>query len=830
MSIPSSRRPLMRSTALATGLALVLWTGAAPAQSQTFNFALPREPLSQALRDYARISGQQIIFTDDLVAGRQAPALRGALTAEDALAVLLKGTDLAADHAPSGALMIRQKEARDGTRPKRLGDASQASPSEGSYGTSVEPEEIVVTARKREERLQETPVAVTAVNTSVLAENSQLRLQDYASSIPGLTLAAGGTGLATLAVRGITTFGGNPVVAVTVDGVPIGATTSLGFDGDYLVDLDPSDLQRIELLRGPQGTLYGAASLGGLLNYITVDPSTTKVSGNIETGVSGVYNSAQLGYVVRGGINIPITDTFAIYASGSNRRDPGYVNNVSSGQNGVNRTDADSGFVAALWQPTPDFSAKFSALVQYGSEPGSFDIDQVPGLGPYDQKRLPNSGNNTTNIQLYTATFTAHAGDVDITSITGYNINHYTDSFDFTSALGGVFGPGALVPDHISSTKLSEEFRVSGTVWTDFDWLVGAFYTDENSHFDQKLFGTDLKGNVLLAAADFNNVTSYSEYAFFADLTYHVTEQFDIQVGGREAANDQVANGVDSGPYEALIDNPSPFTIPEVKTSANAFTYLVTPRYKFSPDLMVYGRFASGYRPGGPNTGGPTTGAESKFDPDMTYSYEVGAKGDLLGKRIYYDFSAYYVDWRGIQFNFVDPHTGFTFLANGSAAKSDGVELSLDTKPMEGMTVAGWVAYDDAVLTQAFPENVIDYGAAGNRLPLSSQISASISAEQEFPLTDEWTAVAGGSANYIGERLGLFQTKNSDGSIPARPIFPAYIIGNLHAGVRSGPLRVNLYVNNVGNVRGIIDNGLDFANSVNVTTPRTVGITVSRKF
>src|ERR1700677_944418 len=152
--------------------------------------------------------------------------------------------------------------------------------------------EIMVTAEKREERLQDVPVPVTAISAAELAETSQLRLPDYYATIPSLTVSQGIQSSQEISIRGL------PASTFLIDDVPLSGV---------LPDIDPGNLDHIEVLRGPQGTLYGASSLGGLIKFVTADPSTNGVSGRIEAGTDTVHNDNDLGYNFRGSVNLPVT-------------------------------------------------------------------------------------------------------------------------------------------------------------------------------------------------------------------------------------------------------------------------------------------------------------------------------------------------------------------------------------------------------------------------------------------------------------------------------------------------------------------------------------------
>src|SRR5258708_35027730 len=158
--------------------------------------------------------------------------------------------------------------------------------------------------------MQGSPVQVSVIKAADFIGSNQLRLQDYYTSVPAWSvMPAGTTYYQSLSIRGITAGATNPSVGVMLDDVPYGSSTVQG-GGLFVPDIDPNDLARVEVLRGPQGTLYGASSLGGLLKFVTVDPSTEAVSGRVQAGVSSVQNGNELGYNVRGAVNVPVTDTF----------------------------------------------------------------------------------------------------------------------------------------------------------------------------------------------------------------------------------------------------------------------------------------------------------------------------------------------------------------------------------------------------------------------------------------------------------------------------------------------------------------------------------------
>jgi len=810
--------------------------------TRSVQFSIDPQPLSSALIAFSTQSGVQVAMARADVAQLKSNGVQGMRTVAEALRMLLDGTGLSFDAVGINTVAITGAQSQPSASEKtslnaagssgstHLAQAESAGPvSPGSSGAN-EPaklEEIIVTAQKRAERLQDVPLPVTAVSAETLINTNQLRLQDYYSSIPGLSVTPGIQSTQILAIRGITTGPGNPTVGVTVDDVPYGSSTNLG-GGQVVPDIDPGDLARVEVLRGPQGALYGASSMGGLVKFVTADPSMEGLSGRAQVGVDGVYSGDEVGYNFRASVNVPLSDTVAIRASGFTRRDPGYIYNVQTGQGGVNRAKADGGRLSALWRPSDAFSLKLSALVQRISGYGSSDVDvptagypQTSGLGPLQQSYLRGSGGYDRKVQAYSATAIAKFGDTELTAVSGYNVNSYSDSFDASYLLGSLAQSlfqvsGAPLLNDNRTSKFSEEIRLSVPIGERLEWLVGAFYTHEDSQYEQSFVAVDPATAAQVGTISSTSFpTTYQEYAAFTNLTLHITDAFDVQVGGRESENKQTYTSSSAG---VLVT-------PEVQTKANDFTYLVTPEFKLSPDLMVYARLASGYRAGGPNPG--ANGAvPAKYDPDKTRNYELGFKGSVLDHVLIIDASLYRIDWSDIQLNLFDQKDVLAYIANGSRAKSQGIELSLEARPASGLTIAAWGVWNDAQLVEAFPAASTVFGTTGDKLPYTSRFSGNISLDQSFPLRNDLSAFVGATLAYVGDREGVFT-----GSAQ-RQDFPSYTRMDLRTGVKYDGWTGSLFVTNVTDQRGVLTGGLGAFPPFGFTyiQPRTVGVNVIRSF
>jgi outer membrane receptor protein involved in Fe transport len=244
---------------------------------------------------------------------------------------------------------------------------------------------------------------------------------------------------------------------------------------------------------------------------------------------------------------------------------------------------------------------------------------------------------------------------------------------------------------------------------------------------------------------------------------------------------------------------------------------------------MIYARFASGYRPGNANLYAGT-GTPPHYDPDKTQNYEIGAKGDFFDHKLSVDASVYYIDWKHIQLNLLNEQTQLGYIGNGGNAKSQGVELSIESRPMRGLTISAWATYDDAVLTQDLPANSAVYGLAGYRLPYSSRISGSLSVQDDFPLAENFTGFVGATVSYVGNREGEFNAPPP--TPPERQYYSPYARTDLRLGGRYDSWTLNVFANNVMDKRGVVGGGLYLTPPFAFTyiQPRTIGMSLSKSF
>lgn len=719
-------------------------------------------------------------------------------------------------------------------------------------------DDIIVTAQKREEKLKDVPIPVSAVGGQSLMDSNQTKAQDFFASVPGINLQFQNN-RSQLAIRGISTgpVSGNPVVGYVIDDVPFGSSTGQGGLFGSAPDLDPSDLARIEVLRGPQGTLYGAASMGGLIKYVTVDPDLSGMHGEIGGGLAFVYQGGEPGYNVRGAVNAPLGDTLALRASGFTRREAGYIDNVRTGQDDVNATRVSGGRLSLLWKPSGSFSLKLGAVYQVRDIFGSSNVDSLTG-SYYRQTDMPGSGRSRSATQMYTATVKAALGPVDLTSITAYSRATNYDFLDFTASplvvsapvfpalFPGVSPIGDIFRQGYNVNKVSHESRLSGVLGKRIDWVVGGFYTHEDANYDLDNWAIDPPTGTPLGVRIndgsgpqpgtiivWRDTIKYDEYAAFGNLTVRFADRFDVQLGGRYSHNEQSMfhhEWFQVDPYPAApVEGTNRPT-----ASGNAFTYQISPRFKPTPDYMVYGRIASGYRTGGTNAVcgdfGLAAPVPCQFKPDKTVSYELGAKGSLLDGRVSYDVSLFQIDWKDIQI--VQVLDVFTYNGNAGRARSRGFEVALDLHPTDQLTLSGWWSHVNATLREEFVDANF-FAAKGDRLPYSSKDSGRFSVENKWPVAAAATLSLGGSATYVGERLGEFVP--FAGVAPLRAVYPGYVQFDLNAGLQADRWSIHLFVQNLTNRHGVIGGGFwnqtSFnADWLNYAQPRTIGLNVGLTF
>lgn len=701
---------------------------------------------------------------------------------------------------------------------------------------------VVVTANKRSERLQDVPMAVTALAGDQLDRESAQSFADYAAKVPGLNIISQGPGQTQLVLRGITSGANtaNATVGTYIDDTPYGSSTVYAAGSVLTPDIDPDDVERIEVLRGPQGTLYGSNTLGGLVKFVTTPPNSQLFSGRLQVGGSSV-SGGDNGFDTHGMVNLPLVrDKLALRVNAYSRKDPGYIDNVATGQKDVNDANVRGGRAQLLWTPTDKVSLRLSALAQNLSGDalanGGVDVDPVtlkPLYGDLKQNRAAGTGQFGVRYRLYDASLNADFGWATLVSSSSYSTLDKSSNVDVTAAYGPILNPmlglpngGYSIDNPMTLGKFTQELRLQSPEDQTLEWRLGVFYTREHTTNVQDVLSFDATtgepiglpftlGHIAVGPA------AFTEWAGYGDVTWHAGSQFSLLLGARYTRDrttfTQTGNGVLAGDSDFTITG-----------SDNPTTFLVNPSFKFNDDLMAYGRIASGFRPGGPNVGVPPgLGAPATFGPDKLVSYELGLKSSMLDKRMTVDVAGFYIDWSQIQLTSFAG--GFTFLGNGGKARSQGVEASWRYTPVAGLLLSANATWTDAELSADAPPGL--YGSKGDRLPYVPKWNANLGVDYDFPLAGGWSGFVGGSYRFVGSRV-------TDFAVVPGPRFevPSYNGVDLRAGFYYDNWAFKAYVKNLGDNRGISSLASETTDPLAApfgavyVTPRTVGVSASVSF
>jgi outer membrane receptor protein involved in Fe transport len=689
-----------------------------------------------------------------------------------------------------------------------------------AHAQDTQTEEVVVTAQKREELLRNVPQSVTAITEETLERLQANDFTDYAGHVPGLAVTGGQPGNSRVTLRGLNTGGVASTVGIYVDETPFGSSTSLVNAAALALDLDPYDVTRIEVLRGPQGTLYGANTLGGLIKFVTAAPDPTEFSGR----ASGGYETTEGGdssWSARAMVNVPLGDQAALRISGLRRSEGGYVDDPSRGVEDVNGVETSGWRAAFLLNATDDLAIRLSAQSQDIDSENSeavayFQSPLEPVAGDTDQFS-PFDVTSDVTYRILNGTIDWDLGWASLISSTSYSELEQFHLEDGTLA----FGLPSFLVESIPQDKVTQEIRLASNGDGPLEWLLGAFYTSENGLLDQEIFFGTPPGIVTGLTATIDS--EYQETAVFGGVTYHFSDQFDVALGARYAENEQ-----------SMVQGGTAVSNGTEESSDDAFTYSIAPRWRPNDRTMIYARLATGYRPGGPNILGVPSVIPPTFGPDQTTNYEIGVKVDLIEGLLRLDAAAFHIDWEDIQLLVFDGAVAGN--ANGGGAESQGVEWSATLTPSDALTVVWSGAYTDAQLTDDTDPIVVG-GAAGDPLPYAPEWASTLDVTYEWTAFGDNTAHVGGAWRYVGEQSTGFPGVGGILFGAEQIELPSYNILDLRAGVEFDAFSLDVFARNVTDERAVTQFGgfgqtlPDAPNgSAVLVRPRTIGVSLSARF
>ena len=723
-------------------------------------------------------------------------------------------------------------------------------------------ESIVVTANKRRELQRNVANSVTAISGQELERKQEVRLQDLVSQVPGLSLEASDKTAVRVVLRGLNAGSAGTTAGSVLDDVPLNPAGAQNNAATNTPNFDTYDLQRIEVLRGPQSTLYGATSEGGLVKYVTNVPDVTRYSGAVEAGVDG-STAGGVGGSTKGFLNVPFWNgKAAARVSAWNEWFPGYVNNPGNGNTNTNTSQQYGWRASLLVQPIPDLTVRLTAQRQTLISDNS-DFVQVVGAaltptapppnqldilnGLRNATVLPNTSQNESAVYYASVDYDLHWAS--LTSITSFAYNNFKNVIDFTNTnlAAGIpagdligesfYGAPAVIDQRQNSNtdKFNQELRLASrpglTVFgRPVDLLGGAFYTHETSAFLQFLDARDASrpGTVLSPPAGGAALfAQLSAWAVFGQVDYHLLRSFDVALGGRFEGTAQHSQ---TSQFCCFLFGSGSTANPLTSNDHDAL-YSIAPRWRLSDDTLIYGRLATGYRPGGPNISIAGVTNVPSYGPDRTVNYEVGLRQDLFNKKVAIDITGYYIDWRNVQvLSLVNTSVGPLGLnGNAGQAVSKGVEWSINWVPLHGLTLSVVGDYTDTRLTADAPGIG---GAEGDFLPYVPDISASVTAEYRWPVFRGYDAYLSGTWSFTGQRYTDFSPTTT--ITESHVLLPSYNTGAIRAGLDNKRYSLEAFITNISDERGFTyysnSGGAGQTGQASFIQPRTIGLIGRVKF
>jgi len=704
-------------------------------------------------------------------------------------------------------------------------------------------EEVIVTASRREEELQDVAMAVSVIDPRQYADAGLTGLADILPFVPGVSvLNSGGTFFNPVYIRGVNAVLSAGVTSY-IDEIPFGSSTvytnSSPLDGTLL------DLGTLDVIKGPQGTLYGASAMGGILKFNTRDPSLEEWTGSLSADLSST-DGGGLNQLYRMNLNGPIAkETLAVSLTGFWNEKTGYIDNVTIPKDHWDDYEYYGGSGSIRWAATEKFEIEVLGFYQKSTQDGLATVQAnyaqdmlLPGIGAaepwYGRYETGEGDINPSEYEAqllgWTFSYDFDFGTLTYTGSTQEML--FTQSADLTipfAAFADIFFPenaphtSAIFVGDLGFDKDTQELRLVSESNESFEWIAGAYYTKEDGHNIQRLDTTPPEPDFFFA----NFPSTYEEWSLYATGTFYFSPQFDGSIGIRYAdySNDVQLDAV--GPLVA----PLPFS----KIEDDVTNYLFNLRYRASDNTSYYARVASGYRPGGANfllldpNGNPLS--QQFYEPDSLWSYEIGMKGTSGDGRWNYDFAVFYIDWEDYIFN--QTIGGVTVATNADKAVSRGAEASIGFAATDNLTITGVLSYTNAELAADEPNLG---GQDGTQLPSTPEWQGVLDFDYRFNLR-ELPAYAGLAWRYKDNMpIGFPGYTDSSGTFHMgsnpRVDLDSYDLVDLRAGFSAGAFDFSLYVTNVFDEWAWVSFSSSFSGPSlgTPTRPRTYGAVVRWNF
>jgi iron complex outermembrane recepter protein len=663
-------------------------------------------------------------------------------------------------------------------------------------------EEVIVTAQRRAEPVLDVPASISVISAADIERLHATNLRDLEAAAPGFTIdpIGGSPGQVTIVMRGLPALAGGSAVATLIDDASVGSSTAEG-DAPFTLDMLPYDIERIEILHGPQGTLYGANSMSGVLKYVTKDPSLTATEAQIGGEGFGIKGGGSVGSAARGTWSAPLIEgTLAVRASLYDQESPGYIKNPTRELNHENTLSQYGGRLAMLWQPAPELQVKLQGIYQRTDSAGNAIIfAQVlgtaqdpyyrPGNWYYGDLIYPHPVPEpfSGEVTFISGTLDWHTAFGDLVAVSSYSDKSESLAQDLTGALLAPSIPVRLRYD-ARTKKFSQEFRLASAPGQRLEWLSGVYYTNEQGSSDTYWDVLDNQLNLVPAMNPFREEHApsiYSEAAVFGTLTYRVTDEFDLTGGLRWLTNRQKVDQYIPPNYDA----PEVAGHTEVRSAETPGTYTLSARFRPGPETMTYVRVASGYRPG---TANPPLPGHPEITPlarsDTMVSYEIGVKSELVNRSASLDLDVFKINWTDMQIGISTADGRFPYTVNAGGVTSGGCEITATSRLGDVFQLALNGAYADAYATQAAPAADI---SVGTRLPSSPKWTAAATLDYRLRDLNHWTPQFSATWRYVSSMYSALSTT------PPVGLIPAYSWVNVDLRMTRGRFEVALYAKNL---------------------------------
>ncbi|MEZ5892500.1 MAG: TonB-dependent receptor [Parvularculaceae bacterium] len=713
-----------------------------------------------------------------------------------------------------------------------------------------------MTATRREESLQDVPLSVTAFSQDELTEKGIVGYEGLAFETPGAVLNKPTSNFNTFSVRGIATNGYQAnlqnSVAVYLDELPISANGN-----STQLDTTLFDVERVEFLRGPQGTLFGSGSLAGAIRLLTKSPDLESfdAAALVDFGLTDDDSFRQR---YNGMLNIPIVeDKLAIRAVGFYRNEEGWVDNLGTGKHNANTLKNWGGRVIALWEPTDSASLRLMALHEESDPEDAQLID--PALDPDRETRNTRRPDKYGgNLDSYNATLGLDLGFADFTSSSTYSLYDQSFIIDLDATFGGAV-PFAL-DAYAYDKAFVEEARLVSATEGPFEWVIGGFYYYKRRDVDL-FYRSDpafLAARGMTGLPDeyyqraYNHAISH-ELAGFGELTYRFSDKFWLTGGLRYGKLD--VQGFAEGGYNsnyltnALFAIMGPLTVTDIAPVVGEKGKESGPSYKFSASfkpvetITTYATYSTGFRTPAVNA---RAGLPSAVDPtdliipdgassDKLKNYEIGLKGNWFDGKLNANFAAYLIDWSNIQVQANRVSDSVQFATNIGKARSKGFEFEINALPAEGLSIGLNGSVNDSKVTELTPEEAAISGAVEGARLAFPHFQGSVYLRYSTQISSDVLGFFAVNATHVGDFPNQFP------NVPGKPLLTSPTYGqteayenvNMSLGAEIGEnLKATLYVENVFDDHSIIYRHPEAFAYARASTlrPRTIGLRLGYEY